>query len=151
MFTAQAEGFEEPLAKGRDGNTKFPHAVRHDGIGHRRVRWRLVLDDLQGAYPRALDTPPGQVQAAIAVGPEQNGARAGQVCLGIQVAGNPDGVRQDRPVDVVIRIDIDATHELDELPCPRQVVTAGLVDRLADQPEGHYLTFTCFRYAKVSL
>lgn len=55
------------------------------------------------------------------------------------------------PVDVVSGIDVDATHELDELARLRQVVALRLVDGLADQVQSHPLTFPCFRYGKVRI
>ena len=47
-------------------------------------------------------------------------------------------MRQDRLLDIVARIDVDAPHELDDLSRFSQVVAAGLVDRLANELEGHF-------------
>ena len=48
--------------------------------------------------------------------PEQDGARRRQVGLGVQIFGDTDSVPEDGGVDIVVGIDIDAAHELDELP-----------------------------------
>ena len=80
-------------------------------------------------------------QAPVARRPEQDGARGRQVGLRVEVLGDPDGMPEHHRVDVVAGIDIDAPHQLDELPRLGLVVAAGLVDIFADEVKGHDSNF----------
>ncbi|WP_323131037.1 hypothetical protein [Sinorhizobium medicae] len=62
-----------------------------------------------------------------------------------------NSVFEDRCVDIVIRIDVDAPHELHDPARFSQVVAAGFIKRFADEVKGHLLTFPYFRYEKVSI
>ena len=44
-----------------------------------------------------------------------------------------DGVPEDGGFDVVVRVDVDAAHELNEFPGLGPVVAAGFVDRFANE------------------
>ena len=50
---------------------------------------------------------------------------------------DPNGMAEHDLVDVIAHIDIDSPHEPDDLAGLGKVVTAGLIDRLTDEVEGH--------------
>jgi len=93
----------------------------------------LVLDDFQCTDARALLAPGAQEQASVRGWPEQDGGRGRQVGLGVQIFGDTDSVPEDGGFDIVIGIDIDAAHELNEFPGLGPVVAAGFVDRFANE------------------
>lgn len=93
----------------------------------------LVLDDLQCTDAGALLAPGAQEQASVRGWSEQDGACRGQVGLGVQIFSDADGVPEDGGFDVVVGIDIDAAHELNEFPGLGPVVAAGFVDRFANE------------------
>ena len=139
MFAAQAKGFKEALPHGGDGNAELAQTVSDDGAGDRGVRRSPVLDDFESPDARALGALARQVQPTFGCGAQEDRAGRGEVGLGIEIPGDAHRMRKHGPVDVVLRIDVDAPHELDELPRLGQIVTAGLVDRLANEMEGHFL------------
>ena len=51
--------------------------------------------------------------------------------------GNAHGVPEDGRIGIVLRIDINAAHELDKLPRFGQVVAAGLIQCFANQVKRH--------------
>jgi hypothetical protein len=57
--------------------------------------------------------------------------------LRIKISSDPDRVLEDRGVDVVGRVDVDPTHELDQLARLSQIMAAGLVQGFADEVECH--------------
>jgi hypothetical protein len=133
MRAAQAEGFEKPLPDGGDIDPKLAHAVIDDGHAQRRMRRRLVLDDFEGAQPRALVAPSAEKQASVARRPEQHRARGRELGARIEVMRDAHGMPQHGRVDVVARIDIDATRQLDELAGLRAIVTALSIEVFADK------------------
>lgn len=137
VLAAQAERFEEALPDRRYANPELAHPVIDDRFGDGRMRGRLGLDDLQRPDARALFTPRAQKQPAIARRSEQHHTCPGQIGVLVEVAGDADRMLQDGAVDVIVGIDVDAAHEMDELSRPRQVVTAGSVQGLTNQLEGH--------------
>ena len=54
---------------------------------------------------------------------------------------------EDDRVDIVVGIDINATHKLDELSRRCQVMAAGFVQRFADEVESNTNFFVFFSYA----
>ena len=74
-----------------------------------------------------------QEEASVRGWPEQDGACRGQVGLGVQIFSDADGVPEDGGFNVVVRVDVDAAHELYEFPGLGPVVTAGFVDRFANE------------------
>lgn len=84
------------------------------------------------------------------VGPSNAALAAEKIGLGIEIAGYADGVFENDRFDVIVSVDVNAAHQLQKLARLRQRVAAGFVDRLADEMQGHFLTFPYFRYAKVS-
>ena len=145
MFAAQAKGFQEPLADRGHIDGEFAHAVGDGGGSDGGLGRSLVLDDFKGAEARALLARPGQEEASVAGRPEQDGAGRRQVGIGIEVAADADGMGEDGLIDVVVGIDIDAAHQLDELARLRQVVAAGLVEGLADEMKGHCSNLPVFQ------
>jgi hypothetical protein len=75
--------------------------------------------------------------AATVLRREQSGTRRGQTGLRIKVSGYPDRVLEDGGVNVVSRVDVDATHNLDQLARFSQIVAAGLVHEIKRQEPGH--------------
>jgi|GEM_PF-4645933 len=87
---------------------------------HATVKANLVLNDFEGPDTGALNARPGQVEAAIADRPQQNGAGRREIGIGIEVAANPDGMGEDGLIDVLGGIDVveilpaaDALADLD--------------------------------------
>lgn len=56
----------------------------------------------------------------------------------MEIPGNAHSVPEDGRIDVIVRIDINAAHELDELPRFSQIVAAGLIQCFANQVKCHY-------------
>src|SRR3990170_1811956 len=98
---------------------------------------RFVLDDLQRPDASALLASRTQEQAPITCRPEQGGTGRRQVGAWIQIPGNTDSVPEDGGVDVVVRIDVDTAHQLDQLSRLSSVVAASLVQGFANEVERH--------------
>ena len=86
MLAAQAKGFEETLADGRNVDVEFAHAVVDDGRADRGMLGRFVLDDFERADARALLAPRAQEEASVTRGAEQGGARCRQIRSGRDTA-----------------------------------------------------------------
>jgi hypothetical protein len=71
--------------------------------------------------------------------------------VGVKVSGNADGVFENDSFDIVASIDIDTAHELRELARSGLVMAAGLIDGFTNKVQRHGLTFSYFRYGKVSM
>src|SRR5438552_5633387 len=97
----------------------------------------FILDDIQRPNSSALFASGAQKKAAVTRRAQQDGTRRGEVSLGVEIPCNSDSVLVDCRVYVVIRIDIDSSHKLDELSRLRAVVAACLVQRFADEVERH--------------
>lgn len=59
---------------------------------------------------------------------------------------NPDSMPENSRVDVILGVDINSAHELDERPCFSSIMAAGFVQILADQIEWYFLTLPYLRY-----
>src|SRR6266542_4460788 len=101
------------------------------------MRRRLVLDDFQPSDACALLAPGAQKQASIGSRPEQDGTCCRQVGLGIEVFGDANRVLEDGRIDVIVSIDVNTPHELDEMPCLRPAMASGLVQGFTDEMEWH--------------
>lgn len=55
----------------------------------------------------------------------------------VKIFGNANRVLQDGSVDVVVGIDVDTAHKLDEPTRLRQIVAAGLIQIFADEVKRH--------------
>ena len=79
------------------------------------------------------------------VGPRRTALAADEIGVGVEVFGDADGVPQDRRVDVVGRVGVDAAHQLHEPAGLGLSVAAGLVYRLAYQVDRHSPNFRVFQ------
>jgi hypothetical protein len=98
----------------------------------------LVLNDLKCAETGALDTTGTQEKASVPRRSKKNRARSGEVRAGIEIFGDADGILEHHRINIVIGIEVDATHKLDELTRLSPVVAAFLVEVLANQVKGHF-------------
>lgn len=116
---------------------ELSQAVSNSGASERGLLRSPVLHNFKGPDPGALCARPGQVKAFVTGWSQQDGTGRREVRLGIKVAANSDRMCEDSLIDVLGGIDINAPHQLDKLARPSQIVSAGLVDRLADEMKGH--------------
>lgn len=72
-------------------------------------------------------------QTAVRCRSEQDGTRRGEVGPGIEIAGGADGMAQCGGIDILCRIDVDPTDQLQQLARLRQAVGSSGIDRLALQ------------------
>src|ERR1022692_4194512 len=98
---------------------------------------RFVLNDLLLPNAGALLASRAQEKTTVACRSEQGGTGRGQVGVGIEILCYADRMPKDDGVDVVVGIDIDAAHKLDELSCLGAIVAAGLIQSLANEVECH--------------
>src|SRR6202035_3356927 len=126
------EGLEKSLADRRHVHPEFAHAVVDDGGCNGRTFWGFVLNNLQCADARALNAPPAQEQTTIACRSQDNRASCRQIGIRIEIFGNADGISERGGVNVVAGIEVDAANKLDQLSGVRQIMTAGLVEGLAN-------------------
>ena len=137
MLAAPAEGFEEPLPGRRGGQVHLAHVVAHDHWDRGRLFRCLVLDNFERPDTSALVSPPTQEKTAIGRRCKAHRTSCREVRPWIEIGGDPDGVPQDGPVDVIGGIDVDAppgTHHLTGLRGGMRLRTA---DRLAYEMQGH--------------
>ncbi|MDZ4320963.1 MAG: hypothetical protein U1A07_19345, partial [Phenylobacterium sp.] len=115
VFAAQPEGFQKALAGRGHVDPQLAKIVADHRGCDRRMGWGFVLNDLQRSQPRALIAAPAEEQPPVRRGRKQDGAGGRQIGVGIEIVRDPDRVAQDRRLCVRLLIDIDATHELDQL------------------------------------
>jgi hypothetical protein len=84
-----------------------------------------------------LNAPPAQEQTTIACRSQDDRASRRQIGIGIEIFGNADGISEHGGVDVVTGIEVDAANKLDQLAGVRQIMTASLVEGLANEMKGH--------------
>ena len=101
----------------------------------------FILDDFERPDAGALVAPAAQEQAAGPGRAQEDGAGGRQVCPGVEVLRDADGVLENRGVDIIVGAHVDAPHELDKLPGLGLVVAARFVYGFADQVKPHSLIF----------
>ena len=77
-------------------------------------------------------------KAPVPRGSEKKCACGRQIRTGIQVFGDADRMPDYHGISVVVGINVDAPHQLDELACFSPVVAACLIEVLANEVEGHF-------------
>jgi len=84
-----------------------------------------------------LIAPCAQKQPTIAGWPKQGGAGRRQIGMRVKIFGDADRVFEDGRVDIIVGVDVDATHELDELARLSHVVASGFIQSFTDKVECH--------------
>ena len=115
VFASKPKGFEEALTRRGGVDMQLAHVVS-DNRGHcRRMRGRLVLDDLKRTEASALIAASTDEQSPVRCRPKQDCARRRQVGCRIEIVRDPDCMAEDRRFDVIGGVDIDAANEMDQL------------------------------------
>ena len=133
-----------PAPRGRDSEWCRPARRRgrcDNRCDERGMFGHFILDDFERPDAGALVAPAAQEQAAVPGRAQEDGAGGRQVCPGVEVLRDADGMLENRGVDIIVGVHVEAPHKLDKLPRLGLVVAARFVYGFADEVERHFLTF----------